>query len=67
MAKKKKTVASPPESKTIDRNYLLAQLTEDRNAVCKLASHLQIDIGKVHQRIDRLVAAIDKSRSVRGI
>ncbi len=53
--------------KVVDYDYLVAQLTEDRNAVCKLADLLQSDINKVNKRITRIVDAIDKSKKVRGL
>ena len=69
MAKKKavKETAKPAEEKVVDYGYLVAQLTEDRNAVCRLANQLQSDINTVNQRIDRIVDAINKSKSVKGL
>ena len=68
MAKKKavKKTAKPAEEK-VDYGYLVAQLTEDRNAVCRLANQLQSDINTVNQRIDRIVDAINKSKSIKGL
>ena len=69
MAKKKATKkeVKPTEQKTVGYDYLLAQLTEDRNAICKLANQLQADIGKVNDRIDRIVAAIVRSKNIKGM
>ena len=69
MAKKKavKKTAKPAKEKVVDYGYLVAQLTEDRNAVCRLANQLQSDINTVNQRIDRIVDAINKSKSIKGL
>ncbi len=69
---KKKTVkknvnVNPPDNKVVDYSYLLAQLKEDRDAVCRLANQLQSDIGKVNQRIDRIVEAHEKCKSLKGL
>ena len=69
---KKKTVkknanVNPPDNKVVDYSYLLAQLKEDRDAVCKLANQLQSDTDKVNKRIDRIVEAHEKCKSLKNL
>jgi len=62
MAKKetKKVEETKEES---SNEYILVQLKEDRDVICKQANR----ITALERRIDRIVAALGKSKSVRGL
>ena len=65
MAKKKKIVKKVAKAKKVcfDPAYVLAQLKEDRDTMCKQAKRMTA----LEARLSKLITALQKSRPLKGL
>ncbi|KKN59770.1 hypothetical protein LCGC14_0538600 [marine sediment metagenome] len=70
MAKKKKTVKKVAKKKTeeakkvrLDPDYVLAQLKEDRDTMCKQAKRMTA----LEERLNKLITALQTPKTLKGI
>ncbi len=59
----KEALKKKVEKKEIDYDYILAQMKEDRDTICRDAKR----ISELEQRIDRIVIAHTKCKSLKGM